>query len=272
MSTAQPSRNGPAGHMSEGPRSVTRVLAIFDLVAQNNRRMTLSELSSALDSPKSSLLVLLRPLTEKGYLMRENDTYFLGPRILQFAQTILANHPFESVLRGVMSDLVARTGETVLFAVRDGDHVVYSSVIDSPQPVRYVAQTGANRPLFCSASGLVMLAHDRPEDLDDYFRRTDLKPLTPNSVTDERELRRLIAQIRADGYSSTAGTAHVDAAGIGLPVFRADGLLAGALVIGAPVERAARNRNHYVCAARASAEQLSTALGHVPDRAGNGPH
>ena len=60
------------------------------------------------------------------------------------------------------------------------------------------------------------------------------------------------------------GTAHVDATGFGVPVFRAGGSLAGALVIGAPVERAERNRKLCVAAAKASAEQLSLALGHRP--------
>lgn len=264
MNSAPPDPREAAGRTSEGPRSVTRVLALFDLMAKSQRPMALAELSAALDCPKSSLLVLLRPLTEKGYLIREQDTYVLGPRIFQFAQTILSGHPFEAILRGVMTDLVAQTGETVLFAVRDGDRVVYASVIESPQPVRYVAQIGVNRPLFCSASGLIMLAHCTPRELDDYFRRTELKPLTPHSITDEAELRRLIAQIRKDGYSCTVGTAHVDAAGFGVPVFRADGDLAGALVIGAPVERAVRNRNMCVTAARTGAAQLSMALGHRP--------
>ena len=256
MKTAQSDRIGSAGRTSEGPRSLNRILSLFDLLAQSNRRMSLSELSSALDCPKSSLLVLLRPLTEMSYLMRENDAYFLGPRIFQFAQSILANHPFGSVLRGVMNDLVKQTGETVLYAVRDGDRVVYSSVIESPQPVRYVAQTGVDRPLFCSASGLVMLAYDTPEELDAYFERTELTPLTGNSITDENALRHMV------------GTAHVDAAGFGVPVFRADGNLAGALVIGAPLERAARNRKLCVTAAKASAEQLSLALGYRPDQTG----
>lgn len=264
MKTAQSDRIATAGRTSDGPRSLTRILALFDLVAQSDRRMTLSELSSALDCPKSSLLVLLRPLTEKGYLMREKDSYFLGPRIFQFAQTILTNHPFESLLRGVMGELVKQTGETVLFAVRDGDRVVYSSVVESHQPVRYVAQTGADRPLFCSASGLVMLAHDTPEELDAYFGRTELTPLTANSITDEKTLRHMISEIRRTGYARTVGTAHVDAAGFGVPVFRAGGSLAGALVIGAPVERAERNRKLCVAAAKASAEQLSLALGHRP--------
>ncbi|OUS22650.1 IclR family transcriptional regulator [Litorivita pollutaquae] len=262
MKTAQSDQIGSAGRPSEGPRSLTRILALFDLFAQSNRRMSLAELSSKLECPKSSLLVLLRPLTEKGYLMRENDAYSLGPSIFQFAQTILTNHPFETALRGIMNDLVERTGETVLFAVRDGDRVVYSSVIESPQPVRYVAQIGINRPLFCSASGLVMLAYDTPQELDDYFQRTELTPLTPHSVTDERELRQIIAEIPKQGYCSTVGTAHIDAAGFGVPVFRSNGRLAGALVLGAPLERAVRNKELCVAAVKESADQLSLALGY----------
>ena len=263
MKTAQSDRTEAAGPTSGGPRSLTRILALFDMLAYSERHMSLSELSNAIDCPKSSLLVLLRPLTEKGYLVREEDNYFLGPRIFQFAQSILTNHPFESVLRGVMSDMVNQTGETILFAVRDGENGVYSSVVESPQPVRYVAQKGINRPLFCSASGLVMLAFDTQQELDDYFRRTELKPLTPNSITDENELRGIISEIRKSGYASTTGTAHVDAAGFGVPVFRADGHLAGALVIGAPLERAKRNRNRYVAAAKTGAERLSRALGYL---------
>jgi len=272
MKTAQSDRAEAAGATSGGPRSLTRILALFDLLARSDQRMSLSELSSAIDCPKSSLLVLLRPLTEKGYLMREEDNYFLGPRIFQFAQSILTNHPFESALRAVMSDMVAQTGETVLFAVRDGGNVVYSAVVESPQPVRYVAQMGINRPLFCSASGLVMLAYETPQDLDDYFRRTELTPLTPNSITDEKELRLLISQIRKTGYASTAGTAHVDAAGFGVPVFRADGHLAGALVIGAPLERANRNKKQYVAAAKTGAERLSRALGYRSGLKGTALH
>lgn len=272
MKTAQSDRIGTAARSSEGPRSLQRILALFDLVAQSDRELSLAELSTALDCPKSSLLVLLRPLTEMGYLMRENDAYSLGPRIFQFAQTILTKHPFESVLRGVMTELVKQTGETVLYAVRDGDRVTYSSVIESSQPVRYVAQTGVDRPLFCSASGLVMLAYDTPEELDAYFERTELTPLTDSSITDEKALRRVISQIHKAGYARTMGSAHVDAAGLGVPVFRADGYLAGALVIGAPLERAERNRKLCVTAAKASAEQLSMALGYGPDQTGTALH
>ena len=66
MKTAQSGPAEAAGRTSEGPRSLTRILALFDLLARCKRHMSLSELSIAIDCPKSSLLVLLRPLTEKG--------------------------------------------------------------------------------------------------------------------------------------------------------------------------------------------------------------
>ena len=45
-----------------GPRSLTRLLGLFDVLAKSKDGMTLAELNQALKSPKSSLLNLLRPL------------------------------------------------------------------------------------------------------------------------------------------------------------------------------------------------------------------
>lgn len=266
MKTAQPDRTEPPSRATEGPRSLMRILRLLELLAQSDRPMTLAELSLALDCPKSSLLVLLRPLAEMGYLTRERDSYLLGPQSFQFAQQILASDPFETVLARVMTELVRQTGETVLFAARQGDRAVYVSVIESPQAVRYVAQRGISRPLYCSASGLVMLAHETPEALEAYLARTELAPLTERTVTSKPALRRLIAEVQRTGYSSTEGTVHQDAAGLGVPVLGGDGRLAGVLIIGAPVERAARNRALSLEAALAAASQLTLALTVRPGR------
>ena len=61
------------------PRSVARLLGLLDTMAREGDALTLSQLSLALDSPKSSLLLMLRPLVEQGYLMHTGSAYRLGP-------------------------------------------------------------------------------------------------------------------------------------------------------------------------------------------------
>ena len=70
-------------------RSPVRLMQIFDAVAQSSEGITLSEFSALLDSPKSSLLNLLRPLVEQGYLQKSASRYMLGPAAIHMASTIL---------------------------------------------------------------------------------------------------------------------------------------------------------------------------------------
>jgi DNA-binding IclR family transcriptional regulator len=72
-------------------RSPVRLMQIFDAVAQSPEGITLSEISALLDSPKSSLLNLLRPLVEEGYLQKCASRYLLGPAAFHMASTILGD-------------------------------------------------------------------------------------------------------------------------------------------------------------------------------------
>ena len=56
-------------HVAGTPRSVMRVLRVFEAVAAQREGNTLAQLSSQVGSPKSSLLMLLRPLVAAGYLL-----------------------------------------------------------------------------------------------------------------------------------------------------------------------------------------------------------
>ncbi|MFL6679759.1 MAG: helix-turn-helix domain-containing protein, partial [Burkholderiaceae bacterium] len=51
-----------------GPRSLARLLGLFDVLSLMPNGMSLAELNVTLESPKSSLLNLLRPLVAEGYL------------------------------------------------------------------------------------------------------------------------------------------------------------------------------------------------------------
>jgi IclR family acetate operon transcriptional repressor len=49
-----------------GPRALTRLLALFDALSASADGLSLADLSIVLDSPKSSLLNLLRPMVAEA--------------------------------------------------------------------------------------------------------------------------------------------------------------------------------------------------------------
>ena len=73
-----------------GPRALTRILRLFDTLAKSSDGLSLAELNTVLESPKSSLLNLLRPLVADGYLMHSHGMYRLGPTAFRLAANIMS--------------------------------------------------------------------------------------------------------------------------------------------------------------------------------------
>jgi len=118
-----------------GPRSLTRLLGIFDVLAKATDGMSLAELNVTLDSPKSSLLNLLRPLVAEGYLMHDAGRYRLGPSIFRLSANVIAAWNFSKMLRPFLAELSKSTNETVYIGVLDIEHkeITYVDVIESEQ-------------------------------------------------------------------------------------------------------------------------------------------
>jgi DNA-binding IclR family transcriptional regulator len=222
-----------------GPRSVTRILGLFEVLAKSTEGLSLAELSNTLESPKSSLLTLLRPLVAEGYLNHANSRYHLGPFIYRLAGNILATRNFPKLMRPYLQELAARTGESVYLSVIDMDSQMVTHIdgIDSQNPVRYVSSLGAPRPLHCTAPGRLLLAYQDEKVQEHYLKTAKLKAMTWRTVTDRNALRKMLKEAHESGISISISELSEGAAGIAAPVFDADGSVAGALVIAAPAER-----------------------------------
>ncbi len=245
------------------PRSLMRLLGLFDAIAKTEGGLTLARLSTVLESPKSSLLMLLRPLVAQGYLIHEAGVYRLGAAIFRLASDILSTRNFPKLVRPFMEELVARSQETVFLAVidRDGAKVAYVEGIDSPQAIRYTAPVGSARPLYCSAAGRLLLAFQDDAWRERYLRTVQLKPVTPRTVTSRAVLRKELEKIRRTGVAISIGEAIPGAAGIAAPIFNADKTVAAALLIGAPVDRFQREQETLRGLVREVAAKASGMLG-----------
>ena len=146
-----------------GPRALTRILRLFDTLAKRSDGLSLAELNTVLESPKSSLLNLLRPLVADGYLMHSHGLYRLGPTAFRLAANIMSAWNFGKLVRPFLEELAARSGESVYIGVLDREQqvITYIDTIDSAKSIRYSIPIGANRPLYCTAAGRVLLAFAR---------------------------------------------------------------------------------------------------------------
>jgi DNA-binding IclR family transcriptional regulator len=222
-----------------GPRSLTRLLGLFDVLAKSKDGMTLAELNQALQSPKSSLLNLLRPLVVDGYLACDNGRYRLGPSIFRLAANIMSVWNFSSTMRPYLEELAQQSEESVYLGVLDtvGSVITYVDAIESPKAVRFSVPIGAARPLYSTAAGRVLLAFGEPEWVEDYLKNVKITAYTPFTVTSRKALREELEKIRKTRISVSMGETFPESGAISSPIFGADGKLIAAIAIGAPVSR-----------------------------------
>jgi IclR family acetate operon transcriptional repressor len=222
-----------------GPRSLTRLLGLFDVLAKAKDGMTLAELNQALQSPKSSLLNLLRPLVSDGYLACDNGRYRLGPSIFRLAANIISVWNFSSTMRPYLEELAERSEESVYIGVLEkiGGVITYVDAIESPQSVRFSVPIGAARPLYSTAAGRVLLAFGDQEWVENYLRNTKITAYTPYTIGSRKALREELEKIRRTRISVSLGETFPESGAIAAPIFGADAKLIAAIAVGAPVTR-----------------------------------
>jgi len=234
---------GTVARMSDsevaGPRSLTRILGLFDALASKPDGLTLAELNGVLESPKSSLLNLLRPLVAEGYLLHSQGLYRLGPTAFRLASHIMSAWSFSKLARPYLEELAVRSKESVYIGIldREAQVITYVDAIDSSHSIRYAITVGANRPLYCTAAGQVLLAFADPKFQERYFRSVKFARMTEHTVTDKNELCKKLEKIRRARLATSVSEMFEGSAALAAPVFGADGQVIAAIAIGAPANR-----------------------------------
>jgi len=224
-----------------GPRSLTRLLALFGQLSQKPEGLSLAELSVSLESPKSSLLNLLRPLVAEGYLIHSSGSYRLGPSIFRLSASVISAWGFPKLIRPLMEELVTRTRETAMLGVPNSQagEVTFAEVVDSPQPVRLQVPVGVTRPLHISPSGWVLLAQLEPATCEAYIDGLAIEtPTVPVATPITRaSLANEIEKIRRDGVGISLDAVTSGVGSVVAPVFNADGQCVATLGIAGPSGR-----------------------------------
>ncbi len=238
-------------------------MGILKAVAAAQNGLTLVDLSKSLDSPKSTLLGLLRPLTEDGFLHHADRRYHIGKDLFALAAQIQSARKITTLLRSHIEQLREKTGETVMLALVDLEREVisYVEVLESRKQVRYAIPAGVTRPLYASAASQLLLAYQDEGWCIDYLARIALEPLTPKTITKPRTLAKRLQAIRSDGLAFSDSEAVEGAAGIAAPVFDTTGNVVAALAIGAPAERARKYKHRWCKIIKELAASASRSLG-----------
>lgn len=208
-------RGRPAG--ATGP-VVRRTLHLLDAFSPERTALTLSELARRAGLPTSTAYRMLGDLVAWGALERgEDGAYRVGLRLWELAALAPRGLGLRERALPTMEDLSAVTRENVQLAIREGTEVVFVERIAGTGAVPVRTRVGGRFAMTATGVGLVLLAH-APSAVQDDVLGEEIPRFTDLTVTDPADLRRMLAETRACGYSVSDRQVTDDALSVAAPV------------------------------------------------------
>lgn len=255
-----------AVHDRDGRRSpgVHATLSVLEaLVTQPS--LTLSDLATQLNLPKSSVHRVCSVLVDRGWLARNVDGRFgLGIRAFGLSPRT-AEYPLVRAFRGIAAELLTRHNETVCLAVLEGDESAYIALEETSQPVRLVTQVGSRTPAFAAASGRVILADRAPQVIAAEYAGQALVTPTGRRLKGVEELLTILRKIRRDGYAENDEETAAGLYVASVPIRNAANAVLAALTMCIPTSRVTSARRERILADLQDAgRHLSGAVAYLP--------
>jgi IclR family acetate operon transcriptional repressor len=254
------------GPGATGRSTVARIALILEALATTEGGVGVRALARSTGIDRSAVGRLLRQLADAGLAVPAEvpGRYAIGPRLFAIGGAVTSRDELRSAARPSLEALGARFNETSYLAALEGDRVMYRDVVESTQPIRYVAELGVPSPLHAGAAGRAILAGLSGPAFEAWLAAADLVPLTPATVTDPAALTSVRAADAARGYAASRGERFPGGAAVAAPFVDATGRVRGSLVVTCPEARLPAAREAEIAAVLVvMAGQLSWRLGAV---------
>ncbi|MGC1172328.1 IclR family transcriptional regulator [Polaromonas sp.] len=204
-----------------GAAAVDRALTLLSAFRSGDSVLGLVELAQRTQLYKSTALRLLASLEHARLVQKLGDgRYALGAEVARLHGVYAASFSLDQVVLPVLRELVAATGESAAYHVRQGEARLCLYRVDSPHPIRDHIRAGDVLPADRGTGARILIA----------FGACGIR-------AGSQKDRQLYAKIREQGYYTAVGDRLAEVAGISAPVFKADGTLAGALTLTMPANR-----------------------------------
>lgn len=207
----------------EAETSLEKGLNILRLLSVAAEGMTVSELSTALNYPPSTVARLLNTLKSTGYIWQggRRGVYKIGYDILELAGNLLKNMEVRQVARPYLHELAANTHLPAQLKVPSGLDAVLVDVAIPPMTIPLTFEMGRRLLMHISTLGRAILAYRSDPEVQDYMKRVQEVARPSEQIEDGQDFLEKMESIRQRGFEirDLNGRFHSLAA----PILRYDG-------------------------------------------------
>jgi len=220
--------------------SFARGVSVIQAFAHVSRPLSIAEISHRIHIPRAAVRRLLHTLCELGFVRVVGLRYALTPKVLQLGHAFASSNDAVLGVQPIVSNLAARLHSFCALLVQEDDETMLMCVAGtsaSSVERKLAPGPGSRAPLYASASGLVFLSSFTERQLDAYFERVAMLPLTFRTQTVPEQIRESVSRVQQRGYAVCDRTFSNDLRSVAMPVHDARGSVVAAMVAVVAAER-----------------------------------
>ena len=154
----------------------------------------------------------------------------------------MASDPLTKVAQPILEMTSERTHESASIAVLDSQDAVFVARSTHRRSLSSGLGVGARLPVYCSATGRVLLSERKPAEVEFLLNRMSRPSLTPHTRVSTREIMREIALVRSNGYAASDEELEIGLRSLAVPVRTGRGELIAAMSLSVSTSRMTRDQ------------------------------
>lgn len=190
--------------MSESVKSVSRALAILDLLGKHPAGLGVTEIAREMKIAKSTVHRLLTSLASESFVEKDDRTqlYKLGLKLLHLGNAVAQSLDIRAVAQPFLQELVRKTNETIHLAIYDRGEIVYIEKLDGGAGIlRMYSQVGLRAPAHCTGLGKAILSQKSVDEIQELIDSKGLQKFTDRTITSMEQLIKELKIAKENGFA-----------------------------------------------------------------------
>lgn len=201
-------------------RATIRAVNILEIIAKCPKGLTLSEISTNLSIPITSVNDIVKALLETGMIEvidERSKVYGIGVKSYYIGNNYITNTSIVDKSRSIIDNLGKEMGMTVFLAKEVSGKMTYLYKYEPENPLVATCSIGSRTSLHCTSLGKSILAYD--ESVLNKLKEEDLIKKTENTIVDFEHLKKELATVRINGYALDRLEQNTHLTCVGAPIF-----------------------------------------------------
>ncbi|SDT59238.1 IclR family transcriptional regulator domain-containing protein [Bradyrhizobium canariense] len=258
-----PASNATSGERSsEGMGGLAKGLAIIEALATHGM-LSVSDAARASNITRAAARRCLITLTELGYVEQSGREFRPLPRLRKLGGAITRRDQMARLAEPLLARARDELSESVSLAVLDNDKPLFIARAEAEHILSTGVRVGAHLPVYCSATGRVLLSQFSDEEITQRLGRKSFHQRTPHTIVKPTALLAEIQAVRKRAYAISDEELELGMRALAVPVFGENREIVAAISVSAASARvrAADLRHHFLPVLQSCSKTLSEAIG-----------